>query len=1035
MVDPILVYVPFTEDLAAMAAAANMNAGTLKSVADLVTFFCITVISLVLIFWATPTGKTRLVRCMSIAFCGSGILHFLAFWHRDQPFHSSSVAIGSAIAMVVILTVALVIYLLKQSAGALHLAQTRKSLSLAQEQLLVEQHLMSSLVDNMPDSIYFKDKDSKFIRCNRRTAEVFGLSGPKDAVGKSDHDFFSQAEADEYRADELHIMQTGEPIINKEEYELWPDGKHHWVLSTKLPLLDAEKNIIGTFGLSRDISELKKAEAHLAAKVDELQELHGRYMQEQNLFSALIENIPDAVFFKNRNCEFIRVNPAMARDAGFKRPEDMIGLTDADVWGEDLADAALSDEQQIMTTGQPIIGKQEKVTRQSDGETRWVLATKMPLRDASNEIVGTFGLARDITTLKITQQSLAESQERFELAVMGTNDGLWDWNVETNEVWYAPRFRELLGFSADETRAFPNQLTSFRDRLHPDDRDRVTRSFDRHIEDHVPHDEEYRLKTADGEYRWFRGRGQAHWDGHGKAVRMAGSIQDIHQRHEAQAELANLQLQLQQALQGGNVGMWDWDILTNEVTVSPELMLQIGEDPEQPWVTLNDWETRLHPDDRDAAVQRTQDYIAGRTQEYESSFRLRHSDGSYLWILSRGKLFRKEDGQPRRFIGVHIDVTELRRVQEALAESEARFRGIFNQTFQFIGLLKPDGTCLDANRTSLQGAGVSPEDVIGQKFWDTVWWSHSAELQQRLQQAVKKAAAGEFDRFEATHPAPDGSFVFVDFSLKPVTDDQGEVVYLIPEGRDVTELKQYQNELKARSDDLERSNKELQQFAYVASHDLQEPLRTVVGFCRLLEMEYQNAFDETGRMYLDTIVDGGKRMQQLISDLLDYSRAGRGNSFEPVDLMDVMEQVKALLYSQIAESQAVVTFGDLPTIVGDVGQIVRLFQNLVGNAIKYRGDRTPIVKIWSERLDSEWKLFVSDNGIGIDEDFSDQVFIIFKRLHTREEYPGTGIGLAICRRIVERHGGQIRWIRSHPKQADPDHGSTFEITLPVCPSK
>ena len=158
------------------AAIAALDAGTFKSVADLVTFFCVTVISLVLIFWAAPTAKTRLVQSMSVLLCGSGVLHFLAYWHRDQAMHSSSVIVASAIAMLLILVAALVIYLLKKSSSAQHLAQAQQSLSKAQEELSREQYLMSSLVDNMPDSIYFKDAESCFIRCNRRTADVFELA-------------------------------------------------------------------------------------------------------------------------------------------------------------------------------------------------------------------------------------------------------------------------------------------------------------------------------------------------------------------------------------------------------------------------------------------------------------------------------------------------------------------------------------------------------------------------------------------------------------------------------------------------------------------------------------------------------------------------------------------------------------------------------------------------------------------------------------------------------------------------------------------
>ncbi|MDG2126448.1 MAG: PAS domain S-box protein [Fuerstiella sp.] len=766
----------------------------------------------------------------------------------------------------------------------------------------------------------------------------------------------------------------------------------------------------------------------MADKVAELHQLDADFTHEQRLFSALIENIPDAVFFKDRHGRFMRVNPAMAIDAGFRNPDELIGLTDADIWGSSLAADAFADELRIMETGEPIVGKQEEVVRRTDDERRWVLSTKMPLRDADGSIVGTYGVARDITTLKVTQEWLSESQERFEFAVQGTTDGLWDWNIETGEVWYAPRFRELLRLADDSHDQLSTQLCSFTDRMHPDDRERVLKSFDEHLQNRTHHDEEYRLRLASGEYRWFRGRGQAVRDESDTPIRMAGSIQDIDDQHQVRNELARTRLQLQQALEGGNVGMWDWNIVTDEITVSRELMLQLGEDPDQPWTSREDWKRHLHPDDIDNATQKTWDYIEGRSEEYESSFRLKHVQGTYRWILSRGKLFRDDNGNPGRFIGVHVDVTELREAEEAQARSETRFRGIFNQTFQFIGLMTVDGTLIDANRASLEAAGISPEAVLNKPFWDTVWWSHSTELQKRLQQAVRKAGQGQFDRFEATHPTPDGGTIFVDFSLKPVTDENGEVVFLIPEGRDVTDIKRFEQQLKTRTEELEQSNQELQQFAYVASHDLQEPLRTIVGFCQLLQMEYSEAIDDTGKMYIETIVDGGKRMQRLISDLLEYSRVGRtDNPREYTSLRQPVDEAMALLHSRIQENDARVTIESLPEVWIDHAQMIRVFQNLIGNAIKYHGEKDPDIRIWCRDSSDAWKIYVSDNGIGISEEFFDQVFIIFKRLHTRDAYPGTGIGLAICKRIVERHGGSMRLI------SDTNEGSTFELTLPKQP--
>ena len=1016
----------------------------LSECADLATFGSLVAVALLMLRNSvTEVTKTQLKVFASII-GGCGVLHFLKFWHRDESLSAISLASGTLSAVLLIFAIAIAFrWLLRNTASA---GELQQSLLLVKEELVRERDLLKTLVDNIPDSIYFKDLESRFIRCNQKTADVFMLPEPEHANGKSDHDFFPQHEADEYRADERRIIETGEPLINKEEYEQWGDGEYHWVLSTKMPLRDADQNIIGTFGLSRDITEQKLVEKQLKEKVQELEQLHSQYVREQELFRSLIENIPDAVFFKDHECRFIRVNPAMAADAGFTHPEDMNGLTDAEVWGNELANEAYADELRIMKTGEPIIGKEEEVERKSDGRKRWVLATKMPLRDFDGKIVGTFGLARDITSLKVAQMQLTESKERFELAVRGTNDGLWDWCVENDDVWYAARFRELIGCSNEVE--FPNILSSFTDRLHPDDRERVIDSLHNHLQTRAPHDEEYRLKTQFAGYRWFRGRGQATWDASGKPTQMAGSIQDIHDRRLTQESLASTKLKLQQALIGGNVGMWDWNIETNELEVSPELMKQIGGDMKKPWTSFNDWEQAVHPDDLPLAQQKVWDYMEGRSNDYKVTFRLKMANGGFRWILSRGMLFRTDSGQPGRFIGVHVDITELRETQLALAESEARFRGIFNQTFQFIGLMSPDGTLVDANQAALKGAGIAPADVLGKKFWDTIWWTHSPEQQERLREAVRKAASGTFDRFEATHPAPDGSTIYVDFSLKPVMNDAGEVLYLIPEGRDVSELKRYEENLKQRTKALEQSNLELEQFAYIASHDLQEPLRTVVGFCQLLELEQKDALNETGRKYLEIVVDGGRRMQRLINDLLEYSRVARkGTAFKVQNLRIAIDEARNLLHSAIEEAHATFDIGDLPDVNVDMGQMVRVFQNLIGNAVKYRRDQAPHVRIWAERAGTNWNIFVGDNGIGIAQEFAEQVFIIFKRLHTREEYPGTGIGLAICRRIIERHGGLIQLIYNDPAPDDPagnnpagndsaagntpTSGSLFQITLPV----
>ncbi|EAW37248.1 PAS domain S-box protein [Lyngbya sp. PCC 8106] len=442
------------------------------------------------------------------------------------------------------------------------------------------------------------------------------------------------------------------------------------------------------------------------------------------------------------------------------------------------------------------------------------------------------------------------------------------------------------------------------------------------------------------------------------------------------------------------------------------------------------WAERVHPDDLEKAFNQLSQVLETGTEILE--YRFLHKNNTYRWIRDELKLIHNHISQSTEIIGYMIDITEHKQTEISLRESEERFRLMANSAPVLIWVCNSNSQCTFVNQVWLDFTGRTLEQELGRGWLDNI---HPDDAQYLLNNNFSKCNHKESFTNEFRLRRWDGEYRWILNQGVPRMTADGNFSGYIGSCIDITERKQAEELLFTLNRELLQSNRELEQFAYVASHDLQEPLRIVSLFSQLLARKYQDNLDEETQTYIYYIVDAATRMQQLIKDLLAYSQVGTSKStanFERVDCNQVLQQALQNLQVAITKQNAIINSNQLPTVIADPQQLVILWQNLIGNAIKYcHPEVSPYIEIGirpnliDESQTQEWCFSVRDNGIGINSEYFERIFKIFQRLHHSQEYPGTGIGLAICQKIVERHGGRI-WVKSEENQ-----GSTFYFTLPM----
>lgn len=506
--------------------------------------------------------------------------------------------------------------------------------------------------------------------------------------------------------------------------------------------------------------------------------------------------------------------------------------------------------------------------------------------------------------------------------------------------------------------------------------------------------------------------------------------------NERSRELKESNLRFEYASIATSDAIWDWDLSSGVVYRSSNFEKLFGHKIDNYTNNKDFWISQIHPEDYPDVQKEMQAFQTGSEEFWESTFRFKKANGKYAYVLDKGIIIRDQKGKALRMIGATQDITARKQAQSELENEREFLKSLMDSLSEAIVACDESGKIILSNRAAKALHGMEVKETLPDNWGETYDLFHKDGKTRLKKEEIPlfRAFRGEKIYEEEFKIKPKGiSERTVVATGTPITSIEGKKLGAVVAMKDITqsksnerELLELSQELAIRARKLEISNTELEQFAYVASHDLQEPLRMITGFLNQLEVKYRNVLDDKAQKYIFFATDGAKRMRQIILDLLEYSRVGNYNEkVEKIAVDQILRNIIILNRRIIKEKNANIFWDEMPVIEIEKTPLQQVFQNLIGNALKYhQAGQHPEIKISFIKDDHDWIFGVSDRGIGIESDYMEKIFIIFQKLHPKDEYEGSGMGLAICKKILDRYEGKI-WVESIPNE-----GSTFYFSLP-----
>jgi PAS domain S-box-containing protein len=839
------------------------------------------------------------------------------------------------------------------------------------------------MFETIGDMFIVTDMELDIVNANEAAAQLLGFSNSEELTGNNITKLISKGDRTVATKTLKQTLKTkkGSGTASIECRFISAGGKEIDAAITTDLLRDCGGKPMGLTITGRDITERKRM----------MEQLRDSEEKKRLLF----ESIKDGIMVVDLTGKVIEANEVSVRSLGYTR-EELIGIDSLSFVAEKDRDRGVENAIKLISAGvaDDYIDYTTLSLLTKDGREVEVEHSTALMRDSSGHPMAIIGISHDITERKRAEEALRQSEEKLRLTFEAIGDALTVTDLEGNIIEVNELAYSKAGYDSKEEFIGKNGF----DMVSPEDRDRISKDIVKAIKEgrnsltmectfHPIKGDDYEAELTMSVIR----------DTDGNPTGFIATSRDITERKRAEEAVRASEEKLLGIFDTIPDGVAFTDMTGSILELNEAMVRMYGHSSKKDLIGRNAIDF-VAEEYRDTVTLLGLQAIKEGRHINRVEYRLVNEAGEGFDVELYAAPLRDSSGEPIAWVNVSRDVTERKKADQAIRQSEETLRLMFESTSDGIVITNPALTIIEANAAAPRLLGYGgKEELIGKSAIPFM----SAET--------------EAD-----------SELHTEFSVSQLRDSAGNTTGFIGICRDITERKRAERKLKETLEELGRSNQELEQFAYVASHDLQEPLRMVSSYTQLLARRYKGKLEPDADEFIEFAVDGSNRMMAMIQALLTYSRVGtRGKEFELTDCEDVLSKALSNLQVAIEEKGAEVTHDPLPTILGDDTQLLQLFQNLIGNAVKFCDEEHPSVHVSAKEQDEDWLFSFRDNGIGIDPQFKDRIFVIFQRLHGKGEYKGTGIGLAVCKRIVERHGGKI-WVES-----EPGKGATFYFTIPT----